>query len=94
MSVAQAFSHFDASTMIDNALARVRRSAGIRALAPTTSVRDFLESQGMSALTSGNGPVAPASAANDSIGHGPYQGSVVGRRQARRARRALRNLAA
>ncbi|PHS27069.1 MAG: hypothetical protein COA85_05360 [Robiginitomaculum sp.] len=89
MSVAEAFSHFDANTMFDNALARVRRTIGVRHLPSTTSVRDYLDAQGLMTMA----PSLNASsleAANESAAKGKYHASTVGRRRSRRDRRAMR----
>jgi hypothetical protein len=89
MSVAEAFAHFDANTMFDNAMARVRRTIGVRALPSTVSVRDYLDAQGLLAMAAGDDKNTAPIAAND-VAHAPYQASMVGRRWSRRARRALR----
>lgn len=91
MSVAQAFAGIDANTMIDNALARVRRNAGIRTLAPTTSVRDYLASLGLTGRNAAGMDARPVlEGANDPVSHVPWRSSAVARRHARRERRALR----
>ena len=89
MSVAEAFSHFDANTMFDNALARVRRTIGVRHLPHTTSVRDYLDAQGLMTMApSLNANILEA--ANESVAKGKYHTSTVGRRRSRRDRRAMR----
>ncbi len=90
MSVAEAFSHFDANSMFDNALARVRRTIGVRALPSTTSVRDYLDAQGLVTMDTPNTGTAPVAAANESVAHSDYRPGTVGRRRSRRERRALR----
>ena len=90
MSVAEAFAHFDANTMVDNAMARVRRTIGVRAMPSTTNVQDYLNAQGLLAMAAGDKENTSPVAANESVAHTPYQASMVGRRWSRRARRALR----
>jgi hypothetical protein len=90
MSVAEAFAHFDANTMVDNAMARVRRTIGVRALPSTTNVQDYLDAQGLVTMVPANTEDDVIQAANESVAHTPYQASTVGRRWSRRARRALR----
>ncbi len=89
MSVAEAFSHFDANTMFDNALARVRRTIGVRHLPHTTSVRDYLDAQGLMTMAPDLNTKA-MKAANESVANGTYHASTVGRRRSRRDRRAMR----
>ena len=89
MSVAQAFAHFDANTMVDNAMARVRRTIGVRALPSTTNVQEYLDAQGLMTMVPANTKDDAMQAAND-VAHAPYQASTVGRRWSRRTRRALR----
>ncbi len=90
MSVAEAFSHFDANTMFDNALARVRRTIGVRELPHTVSVRDYLDAQGLTAVASTSHDGSSMAAANESVAHTPYHSSLVASRHTRRSRRALR----
>lgn len=90
MSVAEAFAQFDANTMFDNALARVRRTIGVRELPSTVSVRDYLDAQGIMTTNRTGAGTASADAANESVSHGAYRANTVGRRRSRRDRRALR----
>ena len=89
MSVAEAFAHFDANTMFDNALSRVRRTMGVRHLPSTTSVRDYLDAQGLMTMAPDLNTRA-LQAANESVASSPYHASTVGRRRDRRDRRAMR----
>ncbi len=90
MSVAEAFARIDAGAMIDNALARVRRNAGVRALKPTTSVRDYLEALGLNDKDTVDMKIQTPLAANDTAPDACWHSSTVSRRYARRERRALR----
>ncbi len=91
MSVAEAFAHFDATTMFDNTMNRIRRVAGVRALPSTTNVQDYLEANGLGgrALSKTQMPDLDL-VANDTKTKTGYNGGTLTRRRARRERRADR----
>lgn len=90
MSVAEMFANFDANTMFDNALSRTRRVIGVRELPSSSSVREYLNAQGILFSNKQSLSAETAIAANESVVHAPYRESTVGRRWARRDRRASR----
>jgi hypothetical protein len=89
MSVAEAFSHFDANTMFDNALARVRRTIGVRELPSTVSVQDYLDAQGLLSPTPASAEHTPV-AANQSVAYPAYRARTLAQRRSRQERRSLR----
>ncbi len=91
MSVAEAFAHFDANNMFDNALARVRRTIGVRDMPSTISVSEYLDAQGLVTRSTQSENEMPMVAANQPVSHEDYRGNAVGRRRNRRNRRALRS---
>ncbi len=90
MSVAEALARIDAGAMIDNALARVRRNAGVRPVKPTASVHDYLESLGLNCQSLDTAIKPAANLGHPEPSHMPWRSSTVVRRHARRERRALR----